>query len=952
MSWLPFSLERPWVLLALAVAIFVTVGIARRSYAGQPPEVARVTLGLRLLLLVLLFLGLGGLSIVFRGKGVTVLVLRDLSQSVPTAEADRIVARLSQQRSSDESNRIGLISFGRNAGEEQPPARVLRPAGATKIDREGTDLAEAFRLADSVFTDSLATGGRRVILISDGNSTEGNALLEARNLAKSGAVIDVIPIEYFHEQESMIDVMRVPSEVHPEEPYVVEAVIDSDLPDEAMVQLYENDELIEERTVALSAGKNRIEFPRIQTDRGRYTYRMQLFPGSGRDTLPGNNVGYGFTQVRGEPRILFVTGDAEGQAPLLAAFASSRLLCDVIAPESIPLDPQDFLAYSAIVLADVNAYQLGPDAMERIHGVVKNLGVGLLMIGSPDSFGAGGYRGTPIERALPVEMDVRQRKTIPNGALAIILHTCEFPAGNMWAKQIATAAVDALTPQDLVGVLLYDGFGGHRWGVPIQQVKNRSSIANTIRSLQPADMPSFAPTMALGLAGLQNANAVSKHMVILSDGDPSPPSLTTLQGFIDAGITVSTICIQPHGGSDTGIMKKLALDTGGRYYRADDPRALPQIFFREAIQVRRNLINEVPFTPKVGVITDAIRGVEADGFPQLHGYVMTSPKALAEVALVSHEDDPILAQWRYGLGRTAAFTSDATARWGQEWIRWPGYETFWAQLLRSISRIGGGDFLEVAHSVEGDQGTLTLDAIDGDGHFIDGLDLSGQILDPSLGDQAVRFQQVGPGRYQGTFSAGNSGSYLLAVSYEGPEGLSGTTTSGFDIAYPREYRYLRSDYDALTAITEATGGKIIQPGDDLFRRDLPIRRDKQPVWEELLRIALLLFFVDVFLRRVAVNWSSLWQPLRRRAEEPMLAGAGGPVVAARGRSTPRNLEVGTIPATEVPDAAQTAGMSAAKPNKKQKRAEKKRAEEIPLMTSQLLRAKKEARKRSDDRSKS
>ena len=250
---------------------------------------------------------------------------------------------------------------------------------------------------------------------------------------------------------------------------------------------------------------------------------------------------------------------------------------------------------------------------------------------------------------------------------------------------------------------------------------------------------------------------------------------------------------------------------------------------------------------------------------------------------------------------------------------------------------------------------MTLDAIDGEGRFIDGLDLSGQILDPTLGEQSVRFQQVGPGRYQGTFSAGNSGSYLLAVSYEGPEGLNGTTTSGFDIAYPREFRYLQSDYDALTAIAEATGGRILDTDADLFDRNLPIQRDLQPVWEELLTIALLLFFIDIFLRRVAVNWSALWRPLRRRSEEPIIAGAGGaPTARARGRATPRNLETGTVSREPVEgERLSEAATTAAKPAKsnKKKRAEKQRAEEIPLMTSQLLKAKKAARKRSDDQAK-
>jgi len=938
MNALPIALDRPWILIPLALAAWWTIRTARRSLAGQPREIARITLGLRLLILALAFLSLGGLAVVRRGEGITVLVLRDLSASVPSSEGDRIVAEIARSAGRrPDGERIGLVVFGRDAAEEQPPAGRLQPRAPPVIDREGTDIAEALRLADGIFTAARASGRRRVVLVSDGNATEGDALLEARNLAASGAVIDVVPVEYSHESEVLVDALRVPSEVHPEEPYTIEAVIDSDLPDVARVQLFENDRLVEERSVELSAGKNRLEFPRVHGERGRYEVRLQVFPGEGRDSLPGNNVGFGSTMVGGDPRLLFV-GDPAEHSELLAALAASGLASETIAPSQLPTETEGFLPYTAIVLADVAADELGPDAMAQIHAVVRNLGVGLVMVGGPKSFGAGGFRATPIERALPVEMDVRQRKSIPNGALAIILHTCEFPQGNMWAKQIATAAIDALTDEDLVGVLLWDGMGADRWGVPLGPARNRAAIAAAVRALQPADMPGFEPTLLLALQGLSVAPAASKHVVILSDGDPTPPTASTMNGLIGAKISVTTICIQPHGGQDTGVMKKIALDTGGRYYRADDPRTLPQILFREAVQVRRNLIVEETFTPKIGVVTDAIRGLEQGGFPALHGYVITTAKPLAEVALASHQDDPVLAHWRYGLGRTAAFTSDAVPRWARDWIGWPGYETFWAQLLRSVSRRGGGELLQVESHVVGERGTLTVDAIDGEGRFIDGLELAGRVLDPSLGEQAVRFQQIAPGRYQASFDATRSGSYLLSLDYEGA-GLEGSTTSGFDVSYPREYRYLRSDLERLAEIAEATGGSVIAPDSDLFGRPAPVRAEREPIWSALLQVALLLFFVDVFLRRVAIRWERLLRPVRagarRRGAEPAAAGAT------------RSAAAGPVRHLELGDGAPSEPERDTKPSADAPRAPAE-PEEADSFTAQLLRAKQAAKRRSDE----
>jgi len=76
------------------------------------------------------------------------------------------------------------------------------------IDADGTDVGAALRLADATFIGAGTEGGRRVVVISDGNTTSGDALLEARNLAVSGAVVDVLTIDYDHAEEVLVDGVR------------------------------------------------------------------------------------------------------------------------------------------------------------------------------------------------------------------------------------------------------------------------------------------------------------------------------------------------------------------------------------------------------------------------------------------------------------------------------------------------------------------------------------------------------------------------------------------------------------------------------------------------------------------------------------------------------------------------------------------------------------------------
>lgn len=66
--------------------------------------------------------------------------------------------------------------------------------------------------------------------------------------------------------------------------------------------------------------------------------------------------------------------------------------------------------YDAIILGDVSAAQvraLGPNVLDQIERMVFDKGTGFLMLGGYHSFGGGDWRGTPIEKLLPVQLDAQ-----------------------------------------------------------------------------------------------------------------------------------------------------------------------------------------------------------------------------------------------------------------------------------------------------------------------------------------------------------------------------------------------------------------------------------------------------------------------------------------------------------------------------------------------------------------
>jgi hypothetical protein len=182
-------------------------------------------------------------------------------------------------------------------------------------------------------------------------------------------------------------------------------------------------------------------------------------------------------------------------------------------------------------------------------------------------------------------------------------------------------------------------------------------------------------------------------MIIISDGDPTPPSFGIKRAFRQAQIKISTVAVGAHGAVGHQTLQDIATATGGNYYVVKNPNALPRIFQIEARRVARPLVKDLPNVPPKRVYPhEMLQGIEGP-LPPLKGFVMTTVKRnpLVEVALLS-PDPPepanatVLASWMYGLGRTVAYTTDAGHRWADAWTGWENYDKFFAQMIRRSRR--------------------------------------------------------------------------------------------------------------------------------------------------------------------------------------------------------------------------------------------------------------------------
>jgi hypothetical protein len=258
------------------------------------------------------------------------------------------------------------------------------------------------------------------------------------------------------------------------------------------------------------------------------------------------------------------------------------------------------------------------------------------------------------------------------------------------------------------------------------------------------------------------------------------------------------------------------------------------------------------------------------GYPTLAGYVATTAKPTATVGLTSPEQDPILAQWQYGLGRAVAFTSDASARWSAAWASWGDFSRFWSQVFKWTVPAPESQSLQVQTTLVGDQAKIVVDSIGADGRYVNDAPTTATIAmppDPShpgAGPPTLTLTQSAPGRYTGTVTADRQGNYLVQVSQSLPgQSAPATQVHGFTVPYSPEFAELPTNYSLLRELTRDTGGAVLTQPSQAFAHDLRLADSAQPIWPLLIAALVPLFLLDVAVRRVrfdladlrpAVNW--------------------------------------------------------------------------------------------------
>ncbi|WP_066411775.1 VWA domain-containing protein [Sutcliffiella cohnii] len=849
-----FQVEKPLMLLLLLPSIVSLVFFLKIKMKKGVKEYTILTL--RTFVYLLLILALSVPQLLYPVQGLHTIFIVDQSESVKRVENEMLKAVNTAVASKGKEDAVAVATLANKTTLER--AFSTEPGKLSSVSKNDetyfTNLEEGLTFA-SQYIPPDAKG--RVVLLTDGVETSGNVLSQAEILAAKNVEVDVIPFQPAHVKDVLISNFTTPKSGFVGETIPLTIAVESNVDSEGELIVTQNNETVIRERVAIAEGRNYFAYQVPLQQTGMYTFKAEIIAES--DEVVENNLSYAITNVSGEPRVLVVHNDGNGQN-IYDSLQTSGWNVDQVSSELLPTSLAGFLQYDSILFHNVSAHHLSESQMNMMETAVRDFGVGFVMTGGNESFGLGGYFKTPIERILPVDMDVKGKKEIPSLGLVIVLDRSGSMMGEKFdlAKEAAARSVELLREEDTFGFIAFDT---EPWiVVETEPIENKAEVMETIRSTPLGGGTEIYTALQLGYEQLVDLPLKRKHIILLTDGvSPHGDYESLIEEGLENNVTLSTVAIG--GDADRSLLEELAEYGTGRYYDVIDASSVPSILSRETALTTKTYIEDNPHYPSIVGGYDWSRHF-TEGVPSLNAYIATTIKQRAEELVISEKDDPVLARMNYGIGRTVAWTSDVTGAWSGDWPAWTGWSSLWNEIVTwSLPSFESGQY-DVHQSITDGKATVNIEALEDPFMPL-------QVVVSSNDGEVVEAitKQTGPGQYEVTFPA-LPNMYFLTVSQGDNDVPINTYSTGIVVPYSTEFEQKPMNALLMEQLTTMTGGKVLEEPVEAFRDWNGNVYRTQTVITPFIVLAFLLFFLEVAIRRFGFTPLHKLGLLFRRKSKP------------------------------------------------------------------------------------
>jgi Ca-activated chloride channel homolog len=855
--------ERAAVLwLLLAAPLIVAPGVLA-IWRGDKLASGAISVFLRLAVFGALVLMLAGLRVPIQAAAhrMAMVIAVDQSRSIAPDQQAWMQRRIAEIRDHlNARDRLAVLTFGQDARLAAPlqDARLLA-LSPQPVDPDGTDIAGALVTAEGIFPEN---DEKRLVLLSDGNETQEQAVDELPALAEEGVRVFTAAPPPSAIARVAITAFEAPDVVRAQTSFALRLDIESESQNTvpARISLSTDGTSVGTQEVSVAPGLNRFALPYKIVSTGAFLMRAEL-------SVPPPLVAVNpsietAVSVLPPPRVLVVSPNPPDS--LIKALRNRNYDVRTAAPHGLPLEAEDYLAYQAVIIANVPAEALDDATQAALNRYVADFGGGLIVTG--DTLRDSRFHDSILEKTLPVTFEAQPPPPSrePIGVYLLIdrsnsmSYNSRYPAVRdgeriRYAKQAAVALLNQLDDTDYAGVIAFDSepyILGHLR--PLGE--DREELVNRVERLEPGGGTDFKDALEIAEREIDQSGLAVREVILLTDGDTNRQYHDHDQLMADYakdGIPVSTIRIGPDL-ENLRLLQDFAHVTGGIFYRVEDITKLPQLLVHLTHEAENFKMRERAHI-ELGNRSLVLNGISRQELPPLDFFAMTQAKDGAEVPLLIRKGPhsaPLLAVWQYELGRAATFSADPDSLGSLAWIRWDRYAQFWSQLVSWVARQGdSGPFtLRVRNSPDG---SLAIEAQKADP--IPASNLFCRITGPSL-DSDIAMSQVGTSSYRGESAPLRRGKYSLILLTKAGDServllrrdVAVTGSQALDAA---ELRLRPPNDTLLRTIAAETGGSFNAPVTTIVHRSGATVKVYESLDRRLLMVAIAALLLEVFIRR-------------------------------------------------------------------------------------------------------
>lgn len=854
------SLLKPVLILLLLLLIVEWLVYRRKQPIFGTKAGKIVTYVLRLVVIALIIGAMLDLSVANRRAKTTTLFLIDASDSFFSHQEEAVAQVREALDQLPSGEQAGVVVFGGDSNIEQFVSAQTQFDGIDTMPvTSETNLEQAVQTALSLYPEY---SSKRMVLLTDAAENAGDLSRISSSLLAAQVDVQVEKWESTPGAEVYLSDLSVPERIAIGETFHVDVEVESTVHTGARLQLYNDNALRREELVDLQAGTNHFSFQDAREQGGFSNYRAVIIPDQ--DTVQVNNEYVAYTEASDKKPILLIEGKAGETSEFQKVLNATSYPYRVVKPSQAPGNVSELNRYVSVLLDNVFGEDLSAGFMDSIESYVKDYGGGLIAIGGDQSFALGGYRDTVLEKILPVNMDHKDQEELPKMAMVMVIdHSSSMSESNgietklSVAKKAAAGALKNLRDTDMAGVLCFDDT--YTWSVKLDELKDRDGINKKIMGIKEGGSTSIFPALQEAYKALKKSDTQIKHIVLLTDGQDSAgiEYNKLLQNCEQDGITVSTVAVG--NDADQKLLTHIAELGKGRSYLTDGAE-LPRIFAQEIYYAQGEFLVNRDFTPVMTAESEMMRDI--DSMPELRGYIATSAKdSTTTVLMDDKEEDPILAEWHYGLGTTIAFTSDVTNEWTGNYATWKDYPMFWSHVIEE-SVYHQDDDSKITTSQEGNTGVIRYE----NEETTEDTKVTAVYTDQSGEQQEITLDAVSGNVYEGKIPLGETGVYTINVRENRNGELQHAANVQLTMQYSAEYRYTAGSSTVDQFLAE-TGGKYINDLQEIYQNKPSGTESQINLTMPFLVAAVVLWMLDILNRRLPVLANGTWIRKLRKYRE-------------------------------------------------------------------------------------